>query len=280
VYGLTRDPHNISHLKAHEIIPVIGDAKNVEEFKQYLKACPVIVDCSNSMPDKPDAPEFQPLGILKATEEISKSRDPLLPPKIFVYTSGIMVYGNDPRVRDEAWPVGTHFYAQFRRKVEEAVTHSPHVSGTVIRPGWVFGGTGGGVADSFFFRNPSKLVLYGRSKDRRFSWIHIDDLAEAYVAAVIKPFASRGQIFNIVNGYDNPAFVDLAIKGSRLAGYKGEIYWEENRNYMDEAADATVILNSLQATALLGWTPKIFGFLDNLELYYESYKASKRLQAK
>lgn len=79
---------------------------------QYIKACPVIVDCSNTMNDL-EHPEKIPLEILKvcygreergqngkyiqAVEEASKTRDQLLPPKTFIYTSGIMVYAHDLR---------------------------------------------------------------------------------------------------------------------------------------------------------------------------------------
>ena len=72
---------------------------------------------------------------MQAVSEASKHRDRLLPLKTFIYTSGIMVYGNDPRIRDEAWPIGKSTYAEFRRTVEEAVTLSPDVFGIVIRPG-------------------------------------------------------------------------------------------------------------------------------------------------
>jgi hypothetical protein len=56
--------------------------------------------------------------------------------------------------------------------------------------------------------------------------------------------------------------------------FLGEIHWEENKNWMDEFVDQTVILNSLQASTLLGFTPKIFGLMDNLEMYYDTYRAA------
>jgi len=276
VYGVIRNENKKALLLAHEIIPVIADGTKVEEYKDYIQACPLIIDTTNSMTDNQSEPEKLPLKILEAAEEASKNRDPLLPPKIFIYTSGIMVYGHDDRIRDEAWPVSTTKYANFRRKVEEAVTHSTHVSGIVIRPAWVFGGSVGPFGDRIF-TNPDKLVLYGRNHDRRHSWVHIDDLAEAYVAAAAKSQATRGLIFNIVNGYDAPKHSDLALRAARLAGYKGELHWEESRNWIDELVDASVVLNSLQATTIFGWTPKIFGFLDNLEFYYQVYKATKAL---
>jgi len=271
VYGLIRNPAQSTLLTTHEIIPVIGDVTDLNSFKEYIQGCPIIVDCSNLFGT--DAPEKAPLALLKAIEEASKNQDQLLPPKTFIYTSGIMVYGHDTRIRDEKWPVSDTFYAQWRRKVEEAVTHSRDVNGIVLRPGWVFGGNGGPHGPQMF-DCPDKLVLVGKNKERRYSWIHIDDLAAAYVAAGIKATSVRGMIFNIVNGYDNPVFADLVLQGTRLDGYKGEVEWNENvTDWHDILVDASVILSPLLAMNHLGWKPNILGLLDHLPFYYQTYKA-------
>jgi nucleoside-diphosphate-sugar epimerase len=49
---------------------------------------------------------------------------------------------------------------------------------TVVRPGFVYGGQGGFVADLFY---NAPLVFQGR-RDMRWSWVHVDDLGEGYVA--------------------------------------------------------------------------------------------------
>lgn len=59
---------------------------------------------------------------------------------------------------------------------------------TVIRPGFVYGGQGGFVADLFY---SEPLVIQGR-RDMRWSWVHLDDLAEGYVAVVRAPRAIVG----------------------------------------------------------------------------------------
>jgi len=187
-----------------------------------------------------------------------------------------MVYGHDNRIRDETWPVTDHFYAKFRRGIEQAIIKSPNIYGIVIRPAWVFGGTGGPWGNRCF-SNPEKLVLRGVHKDRKYSWIHIEDLAEAYVLAGIKANTVKGYIFNISNTYDTPAFADLLLQGNRLAGYKGEVHWEDNKAWQDELLDATVIVDSRLATNLLGFVPKNIGFLDNLEFYYKTYLAKNQL---
>ncbi len=57
-------------------------------------------------------------------------------------------------------------------------TSSDALKTTVVRPGFVYGGQGGFVADLFY---SEPLVIQGR-RDMRWSWVHVDDLAEGYVA--------------------------------------------------------------------------------------------------
>jgi nucleoside-diphosphate-sugar epimerase len=57
-------------------------------------------------------------------------------------------------------------------------TSSDALKTTVVRPGFVYGGQGGFVADLFY---SEPLVFQGR-RDMRWSWVHVDDLGEGYVA--------------------------------------------------------------------------------------------------
>jgi uncharacterized protein YbjT (DUF2867 family) len=57
-------------------------------------------------------------------------------------------------------------------------TSSESLKTTVVRPGFVYGGQGGFVADLFY---SEPLVIQGR-RDMRWSWVHVDDLGEGYVA--------------------------------------------------------------------------------------------------
>jgi hypothetical protein len=57
-------------------------------------------------------------------------------------------------------------------------TSSAALKTTVVRPGFVYGGQGGFVLELFY---SEPLVIQGR-RDMRWSWVHVDDLAEGYVA--------------------------------------------------------------------------------------------------
>jgi len=62
-------------------------------------------------------------------------------------------------------------------------TSSAALKTTVVRPGFVYGGQGGFVADLFY---SEPLVIQGR-RDMRWSWIHLSDLSEGYVAIATAP---------------------------------------------------------------------------------------------
>jgi len=272
VYGLLRNEAKAKFLLLHEIIPVIGDATDSSSWKQYVEKSQIIVDCVLDMKDI--------TGVARNVFSIIKNspEDALLPPRVFIYTSGIMVYGNDERIRDENWPIADTKYAKLRRQVETFTLNAPlsQVTPIVIRPGWVFGHSTS--AHGSLFSNPEKLIIKGVHRDRRYSWVHIDDLGDAYVLAAKAGKRVEREIFNIV-GYDAPTWKELALKAARLSGFKGEITWEPNTegDFVDELRDANVVLSPQKAIDLLGWQPRIWGFLENLELYYKTYLAHKQI---
>jgi len=276
VYGVVRGEKHVQELLRNEIIPVVvPDAYQIDKYASYIKHASVIVDATLVLGD--DDPTALPKALIKAADEASKNRPPIFPKKTFIYTSGIMVYDHDERVRDETWPIGTRPYSIWRSAVEAATIHAENLNGIVIRPGWVFGydGVGGRPFADFLFGGKHQTIsIAGDHHDRKYSWIHVDDLAEAYVAAANKASYLHGEIFNIVNGYDSPSWEELSRKGATLAGVKDvKIEWKPKENKMDDIIDATVILHSAKARRLLDWTPKIFGFYDNLEHYYNFWKA-------
>jgi len=119
--------------------------------------------------------------------------------KAFIYTSGIAAvgdHGNDvitemtPRISSALGD----FHAEGESMVLEAATHG--VPSLVLRPGFVYGATGSFAqyfireAKKGFFPYPGKGLNY-------MSWVHIDDLAKAYVLAATQP--PKGQVIHIVD---------------------------------------------------------------------------------
>lgn len=118
-------------------------------------------------------------------------------------------------------------------------TSSNALKTTVVRPGFVYGGQGGFVADLFY---SEPLVIQGR-RDMRWSWVHLDDLGDGYVAIGRAPrvivdkqrmFASLRNIYcvvflvyNLAAPNDNPTYEELRIAMAKAQGRTEEIQYKE-----------------------------------------------------
>jgi len=80
VYGLIRSEGNKSLLLSNEIVPVIGDGAKVEQYKEYIEGCSVIVECTSTMTAS-GLDQTLPLTVLKAVEEALKIETPYSPPR-------------------------------------------------------------------------------------------------------------------------------------------------------------------------------------------------------
>ena len=67
---------------------------------------------------------------------------------------------------------------------------------------------------------PNFPALLDNVKDKRWNWIHVADLADAYVRAAKITHAIKGEAFNIVSD-SSPTYEQLAIATARISGYKG-----------------------------------------------------------
>jgi nucleoside-diphosphate-sugar epimerase len=145
---------------------------------------------------------------------------------------------------------------------------------TVIRPGFVYGGRGGFVADLFYSQKPA--ILDGR-RDKRWSWVHIDDLAEGYV---LISRASRsivsGQIWNLASPNDNPTYEEVRTQMARVSGQQIEYQEKTNEGKVPARWDTDSIINPAKAIDQLGWRPRHVGYVQEIETYYKSWVAYKQ----
>lgn len=124
-------------------------------------------------------------------------------------------------------------------------TSSAALKTTVVRPGFVYGGLGGFVADLFY---SEPLIIQGR-RDMRWSWVHVDDLGDGYVAIGRAPRVVVDQqralslflltipyswnvsclfvVYNLAAPNDNPTYEELRIAMAKAQGRTEDIQYKE-----------------------------------------------------
>jgi len=178
----------------------------------------------------------------------------------YVHTGGTWVYGDTAGVADETAPWNPPALVAWRQAVEAAVLARAEQGGrpVVVQPGLLYGGDNRLI--DIFFTAPGKqtgAIPYLGDGSNRWALVHIDDLAELYVAALR---AKAGSVYVGVGGV-NPTAKEVATAISRGAGIEGKtvsITFEQAREQMGPVADAFALdqqFTPARAHTELGWTP-------------------------
>ncbi|UPT72747.1 MAG: NAD-dependent epimerase/dehydratase family protein [Elusimicrobiota bacterium] len=206
VAGLTRSAAKAAELDAREIEPVVGDMRDYSTWEKGASGADVHVHCAVEY-----GAEYQALD--RATVEALLGLGGRL-----IYTSGVWQYGpcGDAPV-DETDAFTGKPLLPWRSDHEELVMLS---RGLVIRPGCVYGATGGLTALWFEGAAEKKAAPIVGEGNNRWAMIHRDDLAELYVRA-----AERGADGALFNGADRSRQTvrEMASAASRAAGAEGAL---------------------------------------------------------
>lgn len=269
VYALVRGEDKAAALRRDEIIPVLGDLSKPETYIEYVKQASVIVDnVYDTSEAQPGRSNKQLLDLVVETAEQGWHQK-----KTFIYTSGVLVYGDRPEeVVDETTPVNPHPLIQWRIDHEKAVVGQDKINGVVIRPSFVYGYSGS--FSSYLFNITGDTLVIRGKRERKWSWVHVDDLAQAYVLAVQKIHAAKGEVFNIASPTSSPTWEELNQRAAKLVGFAGTITYEPaGDDFWSQFIDATVVVNPKKAVDVLGWRPHHLGLVEELPLLYETIKA-------
>ncbi|MET9908619.1 NAD-dependent epimerase/dehydratase family protein [Streptomyces sp. NPDC006476] len=178
----------------------------------------------------------------------------------YVHTGGTWVYGDTDGVADETAPWNPPPVVAWRHPVEEAVLRRAERGGrpVVVQPGLLYGGENRLI--DLFFTAPGRqagAIPYIGDGGNQWALVHVDDVAELYVAALGAP---AGAVYVGVGGV-NPTARQVALALSRAAGIAGKIVsisLDEARERMGAIADAFALdqrFTPARARTELGWTP-------------------------
>ncbi|KIJ37530.1 hypothetical protein M422DRAFT_259888, partial [Sphaerobolus stellatus SS14] len=110
------------------------------------------------------------------------------------------------------------------------------------------------------------------SPDRRYSFVHIDDLTDLYIRALDNARLLGGLTVNAANDYAESA-EDILHNLVKVAGANGYEFTIP-ADFAEVAFETTSHIRPYLAKTLLGWQSQKLGFVEGLSIYYAAWKAS------
>ncbi|GAA0996854.1 NAD-dependent epimerase/dehydratase family protein [Streptomyces rhizosphaericus] len=272
VLGLTRDTTTPAarDLAVNEVTPVEGDFSQPETWRGHLEGADAVVHLLMDMSDPVGGDQRLFAELLAAQERDGRRRH-------LVFTTGISCYGRTGLpLMDENTPGNPDSPIGFRFNLEKELAASG-LAHTVVRPGFMYGGPAitSMTGQWFAAAEAGNPIFYGDTA-KRWSWVHVDDLADAYVRILEQPEALDGEVFVIADDQRLTA-LDMQYTAVRAAGFTGEIALAsaEQGGMMQMAADQDELVSSAKAHRLLGWRPRHASFTDNPAQHYRAWKTAQ-----
>jgi nucleoside-diphosphate-sugar epimerase len=249
VYGLVRSAEKAqkAFLAQEEIIPVIGDSGDPKTYAHIIEKSGLIIESSTLTATN--------AYILNVINEAKKAKTETGELKIVIWVTGYLQY-----------------------PFEEEIFKTEGVNVLSVRPTFIYGLNGGPVWKEIFFapvKEGEKVPIHG-SKDKRWPWCHLIDLAEAFPMLVqnIDKVKSRYVRIGLSEAL-SPTYEEIVKASARAMGYKGEFeYLPPPDGTLVQFVDREPTCDNSFITSL-GWKPKFDtrNLIPNIPLYWESFKA-------
>lgn len=272
VTALVRRPGQAERLALRGVTPIVGDLDAPDGYVPALAAQDAVVHTALE-------------GSPKRAEKEAQALDAVLPalahgtqPRTFVYTSGVWVLGNSSRPADESTPTDPIPFSAWRVPHEARVlaASANSLRTIVIRPGIVYGGGRGIVAD-LLKDALNGLVRVMGTGENRWATVYDRDLADLYARVLVSPEASG--IFHATDEADERVvdIVDAIANHVSMRPDIRNVPIEEARQKLGAYADALALdqrVRSPRARAL-GWAPTLRSLSGNVARLLEEFRTSR-----
>ncbi len=261
VVGLARSAASIDKLKAAGVHPVAGSLGDHSVLREMTHDADAVIHCAFEQSAEGPGLEAGALDAMLGAVDTDH--------EAFIYTSGVWVYGaTGGQTIDETAPLNPTPLVAWRpameKKVQDAQRHKLRT--IVIRPGLVYGGSGGLVAMMIEQAKAGQLLIIGSGKNH-WPLIRVDALAELYALAVER--APADSLYNGVSK-ESVAYGDVARAANRVAGGEGNVHaisLDEGRKMLGPFADALALdqrISGAKAARELEWNAERPGVLEEL----------------
>ncbi|MGA3037016.1 MAG: NAD-dependent epimerase/dehydratase family protein [Vulcanimicrobiaceae bacterium] len=261
VVGLARSANSIEKLKAAGVHPVLGTLSDHNVLREMTHDADAVIHCAFEQSAEGVALETGVLDAMLGAVDTDH--------EAFIYTSGVWVYGDTGgKTIDETAPLNPIPLVAWRpaieRKVQDAQRHKLRT--IVIRPGLVYGGSGGLVGMMMGLAKAQQLVIIGSGKNH-WQMVNVNALGELYALAIER--APADSIYNGVSS-DSAAYGEIVRAVHRAAGGDGNVHavsLDEGRKMMGPFADALALdqrISGAKAARELEWDAERPGVLEEL----------------
>ncbi len=277
VTALARDPEKAERLLAKGATPIIGELGLPKTYIEAVKAAEAVVHTAmdsspRGIPKEKDALDTMLGAQTQASQADGKAR-------VFVYTSGIWVLGRTVKAAEEDAPLDPPAYVEWRPGHEDLVlsAFSASLRTVVVRPGIVYGGGRGIVADLIKDALNGLIRVVGPGKNRWPS-VYDHDLGDLYVRILESPTAS-----GIIHATDesDERVEDIVEAIAAQVPQRPDIRnmpMTEARKKLGAYADALALdqkVRSPKARAI-GWSPTQTGIITSVARLVEEFRNAQR----
>ena len=276
VTALVRDPEKAESIAQRGVHPVIGDLDKPSSYATDAERSDVIVHTAldgSSRRDKIDRQAVETfLGA--ATSRAASGRS-----SAFIYTSGVWVLGDTAGPVAEDAPVKPTPLVAWRPEHERIVLeagHSRTPRTVVMRPGIVYGGNRGIIADLLKDAANGLVRVIGEGKNH-WPCVYARDVADVYLRVATNPEASG--VFHANDEADESVgdIVDSIARHVRMRPDVRHVPLGEARAKMGAYADALALdqrVRSPRARAL-GWSPTLHSVSGNVARLLEEFRTRR-----
>jgi nucleoside-diphosphate-sugar epimerase len=277
VTALARDPEKAERLLAKGATPIIGELGLPKTYLSAVAAAEAVVHTAmesspRGIPKEKEALQLMLGAQTEASQTDGKSR-------VFIYTSGVWVLGRTMKAAEEDAPLDPPAHVEWRPAHEDFVlsSFSASLRTVVVRPGIVYGGGRGIVADLIKDALNGLIRVVGPGKNR-WACIYDHDLGDLYVRILESPTAA-----GIIHATDeaDERVEDIVEAIAAQVPQRPDIRYmpmTEARKKLGAYADALALdqkVRSPKARAI-GWSPTQTGAVNSVARLVEEFRNAQR----
>lgn len=278
VTALVRDPGMADHLSCHGVQPVIGELSKPDSYTAHVESCDGTIHAAFEFSKRGDTVDRQALEALLPAVRRRTIGGSTRPP-FFIYTSGTWVIGKAARPVAEDTPLDPLPLVKWRPAHERLVLDAGSdgaIRTVVVRPGTVYGGARGIIADLVKEARNGLIRVIGTGK-QHWPCVYDRDLADLYVRLATRDDASG--IYHANDEADERVeeIVGAIADHVTMKPDVRHIPLHEARAKMGDYADALALdqkVRSPRARAL-GWMPTLHSVAGNVARLLEEFRTAR-----